>query len=137
MEKIIKDVLLHIIYRKEDLRAQTERGADLTPPEEFLQARALNAKAGETFKAHSHFPQDRSTDLTQESIVVIEGSVKVVYFDTEGNVLGETILKTGDCFVTLRGGHKFEILEEGTLFYEYKNGPYNGLTKDKKFIEEN
>ena len=36
--------------------------------------------------------------------------------------------------MTFEGGHNYEILEENTLVYEFKTGPYEGIDKDKVFI---
>ena len=35
---------------------------------------------------------------------------------------------------TLQGGHNYLILEDDTLVYEFKTGPYEGQEFDKKFI---
>ena len=43
------------------------------------------------------------------------------------------ILNAGDSSFTLEGGHTYEILEDDTLVYEYKTGPYEGQEKDKVF----
>ena len=47
----------------------------------------------------------------------------------------KTILNEGDCAVVFHAGHGFSVLEEGTILYEVKNGPYYGQLKDKSFIE--
>lgn len=44
------------------------------------------------------------------------------------------MLKPGDCSITLYGGHNYVSLEEHTLVYEYKTGPYLGQEKDKAFL---
>ena len=72
--------------------------------------------------------------IAQESWVIVEGSVKVDYYDTDGSFISSHILKKGDCTVTLEGGHNYTSLEENTLVYEYKSGPYEGIKKDKVFI---
>ena len=46
----------------------------------------------------------------------------------------EPILKPGDASFTLEGGHNYLILEDNTLVYEYKTGPYEGQALDKTFI---
>ena len=51
-------------------------------------------------------------------------------------ISNDTILKAGDASFTLYGGHTYEILEEDTLVYEYKTGPYEGQELDKTFIDE-
>jgi len=135
--KVHSNILLNIIYRKADMLIQTQSGFDITPEKEFIQVRSLKAHKGKEYKAHKHKNQERQNDLTQESIIIISGSINVEYFDLDDSFLGETKLNSGDCIVTLRGGHAFKVLEDNTLFYENKNGPYNGLNNDKSFINGN
>jgi len=47
------------------------------------------------------------------------------------------VLKAGDASFTLGGGHNYLILEDDTIVYEYKTGPYEGQKNDKVFLEEN
>ena len=75
--------------------------------------------------------------IAQESWVIIRGSVKCSFYDTDGAILAEPILNVGDCSITLAGGHTYSILEDETLVYEYKTGPYKGSEKYKIFIDEN
>ena len=49
----------------------------------------------------------------------------------------EPILNVGDCSITLEGGHTYTILENDTLIYEYKTGPYKGQENDKVMLDEN
>lgn len=130
------DVLICIIFNSEDMLDQETSGLDLTPEEDFIQVRSLKASAGKIFKAHKHIPQLRLTNLTQESLIIMQGSIKTKIYDLDDVVIDTFILRSGDCLVALRGGHSFKILEDNTFFYELKNGPYNGLEKDKIFIGE-
>ena len=57
------------------------------------------------------------------------------YTDMSDNtVVATPILTQGDISITLKGGHTFEILEDDTIVYEFKTGPYEGVELDKKFI---
>ena len=134
--KINPGVLLSIIFRKEEMMWQQEPGIDITPESEFLQVRSLKVPAEKAFRAHKHFPQQRTTEMTQESLVIIQGVLEATIYDLDDKVLDTFILKSGDCIITLKGGHSFKALEENTSFYEHKNGPYYGLVKDKEFIGE-
>ena len=49
-------------------------------------------------------------------------------------VLATPTLEPGDASFTLQGGHTYEILEDDTVVYEYKTGPYEGQELDKRFI---
>jgi cupin fold WbuC family metalloprotein len=90
---------------------------------------------GKTFRPHKHIWKEPSFDkmIAQESWVVIRGSVKVLFYDTDMTLLETHVLNAGDSSFTLEGGHTYEILEDDTLVYEYKTGPYEGQEKDKVF----
>ena len=38
--------------------------------------------------------------------------------------------------MTFEGGHTYTILEDETIVYEYKTGPYKGQENDKVFIKD-
>jgi mannose-6-phosphate isomerase-like protein (cupin superfamily) len=125
----IEDIILHIIFNKEDF----EDRKDIVDPDQFLQVSALKLNLGKTFKPHKHLHQ-KSTNkdrIAQESWVVIKGSVKVDYYDINSKFLQSEILKNGDCTITLYGGHNYTILEQDTLIYEFKTGPYVDRNSDK------
>lgn len=135
MEKIhskIKPEILHVINRKEDITFQRQ---DLSPQEEYLQVACFAMNKGKTAKPHKHIKQIRTTDITQESWLVIEGAVKIILYDLDDKIIKESVLKPGDCLVTFRGGHELIALEEGTILYEFKNGPYLGKEKDNVSID--
>jgi hypothetical protein len=66
--------------------------------------------------------------------VVLQGSVKCIFYDLDNTILSTEFLYPGDASFTLEGGHNYEILEDNTLVYEYKTGPYEGQELDKIFI---
>jgi cupin fold WbuC family metalloprotein len=108
---------------------------DIVSEENFIQCSALNLEKGKTFKPHKHIWKERTRNIiAQESWIVIKGSVKCIFYDLDDKILAEPILKTGDASFTLEGGHNYLILEDNTLVYEYKTGPYEGQLMDKKFI---
>tara|TARA_Y100000590_G_scaffold225827_1_gene255242 strand:+ start:872 stop:1303 length:432 start_codon:yes stop_codon:yes gene_type:complete len=142
MEKIFSilesNKLLHIIYRVNDFNdiQQTHR-KDIVDSKEFIQLSALKMKEGQTFKPHQHIWKDGEKKvIAQESWVVIKGSVKCSFYDTDGTILKQPVLNAGDCSITLAGGHTYSILEDDTLVYEYKTGPYKGQENDKIFLDE-
>ncbi len=137
MEKIYSktqpDTLLHVIVRKEDL---TPGRIEVVPEQHFIQCALLNMEKGKTFKPHKHIWKSRNRMvIAQESWIVIQGSVKCTFFDLDDKIIAEPILYPGDASFTLEGGHTYTILENDTLVYEYKTGPYEGQTMDKTFIE--
>jgi cupin fold WbuC family metalloprotein len=137
MEKIYSKVdpnkLLHIIVRKNDIKPGR---IDIVPENNFIQCSMLNLEKDKTFKPHKHIFKERTRNvIAQESWVIIQGSVKCVFYDIDDTIISEPILYQGDASFTLEGGHNYIILEDETLVYEYKTGPYEGQTFDKTFID--
>ena len=138
MEKIYSKVdpskLLHIINRLDEIEGRTE----VVPEDNFIQCATLKMPNGKTFKPHKHITKDRRypEQIAQESWVVIKGSVKCIFYDIDDQIISTPILYPGDASFTLYGGHTYEILEEDTIVYEYKTGPYEGQSLDKTFLGE-
>lgn len=131
--KIKPRVLLHLINRKEDI---TSKRLDLSPEGEFLQVSCFSVGKEKKPNPHKHIEQIRTTDMTQESWLIVNGSIKIILYDLDDKIIREEILKSGDCLITFRGGHDFTVLEENTKIYEYKTGPYQGKEKDYVSIDE-
>jgi hypothetical protein len=131
--KIQPDKLLHIVVRKEDL---TPGRSDVVPENNFIQCAILNMDNGKTFRPHKHRrkPVNYGTAIAQESWIVIQGQVKCIFYDLDNSIIATPILNPGDASFTLEGGHTYEILDDETLVYEYKTGPYEGQKLDKTFI---
>jgi hypothetical protein len=125
--------LLHIVHRLQEFEGRTE----VIPEDNFLQCATLKMQQGKTFPAHKHITKDRhySEQIAQESWVVIKGRVKCKFYDIDDTLIAEPILEAGDASFTLYGGHTYEILENDTIVYEYKTGPYEGQKLDKEFIK--
>jgi cupin fold WbuC family metalloprotein len=136
MEKIYSKVdpnkLLHIVVRIDDMIPGRE---DIVSEEHFIQCSILNLQEGHTFRPHKHIWKERTRDvIAQESWIVVRGSVKCIFYDINDQIISEPILYPGDASFTLEGGHNYVILEDGTLVYEYKTGPYEGQKLDKQFL---
>ena len=136
--KVESDRLLHIIHKSDEFYTIEEgHRRDVVGEKEFIQLSALNMDEGHTFKPHQHIWRDgEEKTIAQESWVVIKGSVECHFYDTDATLLRKPILKVGDCSVTLGGGHTYLILEDDTLVYEYKTGPYKGIENDKVHYDD-
>ena len=130
--KVETDKLLHVINRLSEINGRTE----VIPENNFIQCATLKMEKDKTFPPHKHITKDRhyKEQIAQESWVVIKGSVKCILFDIDDQIIATPILYPGDASFTLYGGHTYEILEEDTIVYEYKTGPYEGQSLDKKFL---
>ena len=130
--KINPTKLLHVIVRKQEINPGRK---DIITSEHFIQCSMLNLEKDKTFVPHKHIWKERTRNvIAQESWVVIQGSVKCTFYDLDDSILDEPILYPGDCSFTLEGGHNYLILEDNTLVYEYKTGPYEGQELDKTFL---
>jgi len=130
--KVEEGKLLHMVVRKEDILTGRK---DVVSEENFIQCSILNMEKDKTFKPHRHIWKERTRNvIAQESWIVVQGSVKCIFYDLDNTVLAEPILNVGDASFTLEGGHNYLILEDDTLVYEYKTGPYEGQALDKTFI---
>ena len=125
--------LLHQLF-KAPLNKVNHR-INMSPEKESMQVSHLVLKKNQTFKAHKHIFFNRDMPIAQESWVVISGKVKIFYYDLNDNLIATRIIKSGDCTITYRGGHNYESLEENTVVYEFKTGPYYGVEKDKVFLK--
>jgi hypothetical protein len=131
--KIEPDKLLHIVVRKEEMLPGRQ---DIVPEDNFIQCSILNMSKGKTFKPHRHIWKQRTRNvIAQESWIVIQGKVQCIFYDIDNTVVSTPILEIGDASFTLEGGHNYIILENDTLVYEYKTGPYEGQALDKTFID--
>ena len=132
--KVDPSKLLHVVVRKEDL---TPGRVEVVPEDNFIQCALLNMEKGKTFKPHRHIFKERTRNvIAQESWIVVQGSVKCTFYDLDDSVLVEPVLNPGDASFTLEGGHTYTILEDNTLVYEYKTGPYEGQALDKIFLND-
>tara|TARA_A100001015_G_C14480644_1_gene515414 strand:+ start:54 stop:464 length:411 start_codon:yes stop_codon:yes gene_type:complete len=130
--KVNPNILLHIVNRLDEIEGRT----DIAPENEFIQLATLKMEKGKTFRPHRHIWKPGEVEcIAQESWVVIEGSVKVIMYDLDDTIIETPILYPGDCSMTFQGGHTYKILEEDTIVYEYKTGPYKGQENDKEFIQ--
>lgn len=124
--------LCHLVHRLNEITDRTNVSDD----HQFLQLATLRMNAGQTFRPHQHIwkPAPTPQVIAQESWMVFSGVVEVSFFDTDGQLLEKQMLYPGDCSMTFEGGHTYLIMEDNTVVYEYKTGPYQGQHLDKVFI---
>lgn len=130
--KVKPDVVCHQVIRLDDITDRTNVSTD----DQFLQLATLRMPAGHTFRAHQHIWKPAPVDqiIAQESWVVIQGRVQVMFYDIDGSILQTTVLNAGDASMTFQGGHNYLILKDDTVVYEFKTGPYQGQALDKVFL---
>lgn len=130
--KIYPGITHKVIWANND---SVEGRVDISNVTEPLQLAVLGYNAGKTFKPHKHIYHDKIVKITQEAWVVIKGKVLATCYDIDNKCLEKFFLHSGDCIITYEGGHNYEFLEDDTLIYEFKTGPYYGQEFDKEFID--
>ena len=91
--KIDPNKLLHIIVRKENIINTRE---DIVSEKNFIQCSMLNLNQGKTFRPHKHIWKERTRNvIAQESWIVIQGSVKCIFYDLDDTIIAEPILNVG------------------------------------------
>jgi hypothetical protein len=115
--------------------SEWKEGLDfLTPDETFIQAGTWWYESGKKLKAHRHKINVRTTDRTQETVIVLNGTMRIDFYDEDNNIFLQEIVKTGDVCIILTVGHGYQILEDNTKIVEVKNGPFTSVEMDKELI---
>ena len=127
----LNDKVIAIIHKSDDWK----KGLDfLTPNETFIQAGTWWYDKGKILNAHKHKINKRPNELTQETIVILKGKLRVDLYDKNDKIFHQEILTSGDIGIMLYEGHGYEILEDNTKVLEVKNGPFVSVEKDKILI---
>ncbi len=103
-----------------------------SPEGDYVQVGTWGYPSGKILQAHAHNQVPREIDFTQEVIYIRKGRIRADIYDLGLSKVAEQICEEGDVIVLLRGGHGYEILENGTQVLEIKNGPYLGPETDRR-----
>lgn len=88
-----------------------------------LQMLMMRRPKGHVFAKHTHAVLERHTNLLQEAIVVLKGTVKVIVCLRDGTDIGAYEVSAGQCLMLVDGGYTIEVLDDA-VFFEFKNGPH-------------
>lgn len=104
----------------------------LTSGELSQQLAFIGHPAGHIIEAHIHNAVRREVQLTQETLFIRRGKIRVDFYDDAQQYLESRVLTAGDAILLVQGGHGFEVLEEIEMF-EVKQGPYAGEGDKTRF----
>jgi len=104
-----------------------------TPHDLSQQLAYMHHPAGKVIDAHVHNPVHRTVNLTQETLFIKRGRLRVDFFDEQQTYLESREWAAGDVILLVKGGHGFEILEELEMI-EVKQGPYAGDGDKTRFV---
>lgn len=125
---IIDNKLLDTLSAQAKANPRLRQNYDLrTSPEDNSQ-RMLNA-----LEPGTELPIHRHTKST-ETMVMVRGSLKEFFYDDEGNLTDTIYLQAGGenpmLQIPVGQWHSLEVLEEGTVVFEAKDGKYEPLKEE-------
>lgn len=125
---IIDKQLLDTLSSQAKANPRLRQNYDLRNSESDNSQRMLNAlEPGTVMPIHRH----RSSS---ESIAIIRGKMIMRFYDDKGVLTEDVVMESnGDCpMVQVEKGqwHSLEVLEEGTVVFEAKDGKYEPLAEE-------
>ena len=126
--KLINEDLLNEVTQQAKESPRLRMNHNLHDSLEAKAQRLLNAlEPGTSLPIHRH-------TLTAETYIVLRGSIKVQFYDDNRCLLAESVLDplTGNYGVHIPEGqwHTLEVLKEGTVIFEVKDGPYMPIKQE-------
>jgi cupin fold WbuC family metalloprotein len=130
--RFISQVLINQVSIEAKAASRLRKNLNFHQFEQSLCHRLLNAIEPDSYiPPHCHLDSEKD-----ETIILLQGRLGVVFFDEKGNVTQAAILAPGGeaVGVTVPHGefHTFVSLESGTVFFESKAGPYQALTDGER-----
>jgi hypothetical protein len=107
-----------------------------SPDDSSFQFGLLAHEAGFVEPPHYHKPINRVINDLQQMFVVQRGVVAVEFFDQDGRLFREVILRSGDGIVLIHGTHAIRVVEDMQCI-SVKQGPFLGAQNDKINVEVN
>ena len=111
-----------------------EKTRFLSPAESSFQFGLLAHKAGYDEDPHYHKPVPRTITDLQQMFVMQRGTVDVLLYSDEGDLLREIRLKAGDAIVLIHGVHAIRVVEDFQAL-SVKQGPFYGDEQDKVTVK--
>ena len=117
----VKKIKFYILFLEKMTSIMKKESRKDLVSDQFIQLSALKLKKDQSFRPHFHIWKNvHERTIAQESWVIINGSVKWIFYDLDQQILAEPILEKGDCSVTLEGGHTYTILKMIRTFMNLK-----------------
>jgi len=130
--QVVDQALLDAVTQSARSAPRKRKNHNLHSGDESACHRLLNGiEPGSYIRPHRHLDPEKD-----EAFVLLRGTLGVVTFDPDGKVAATVLLKAGGdrVAIDLPHGvfHTAVSLEEGTIFFEAKAGPYLPLTEAEK-----
>ena len=126
---IITQALLDSLTAQAKASPRMRMSYDLRNSADDQSQRMLNAlEPGTIMPIHRHH-------ASSETVVVLRGKIKWVFYDNEGNETESVVLDANGeprmLNVEKNRWHSLVCLESGSVLYESKDGPYHPLEEDE------
>ena len=102
----------------------------LTNDDSFVQVGTWKYEKGKILDAHYHNTFERKSYITQEVVLVLEGTIICNLYTTDGEFIASEEIKQNQLIIQFLGVHEYEIMDNSKVL-EIKNGPYFGPDKDR------
>ena len=135
IKKIIyKKKILAIIVKKNF--SKNKRGISFITPNHYnLQLGFMNHPKDYKIQPHLHFKKKLKKINTSEVLYLIEGKLRINFYNNKKKYLFSEIVNKGDAVMLINEGHGFQVLKK-VILLEVKQGPYNISLDKKKFDED-
>ncbi len=126
--------LVSIIFRKTNrkIKKQIQFFTENKLP---FQVGLLNHPKTHKIIPHQHKKKIKKIQHTSEFLFLINGKVRVNFFDKHKKKIDSKTIKTGDMILLINGGHGFDILKKSILV-EIKQGPFSPKIDKVRFKEK-
>ena len=128
IEKIFNKKVLYALIVRSDYRKK--KGVNFfTDQSATQQFGFMNHKKGHLIFPHRHNKRKSKIEITTEVIIILEGILRVDFYDLKEKYLFSKKLYSNDIIMLSNGGHGFKVLKNVKMI-EVKQGPYS-VAKDK------
>ena len=124
-----KNQLLAIVVRAD---CRVEGIHFVTDDEATQQLGVMRHVAGHRVVPHVHHSVPRTVELTQETLFIRSGRVRLDLYTSDQDYLTSCELGAGDVVLLASGGHGLEVLEDADIV-EVKQGPFVGDRDKTRF----
>ena len=125
-----KDELYSSVF---DLKNIKEGLDFITSDNSFIQVGTWDYQEGKILDAHYHNTFERKSYITQEVVLVVQGSIVCNLYTIEGEFITSEEINQGQLIIQYQEIHEYEIKKDSKVL-EIKNGPYFGPEKDRTRI---
>ncbi len=103
-----------------------------TNPKINQQVAYMNHPKNHLIRPHTHKNSLRKIKGTTEVLIILDGVLKINFFNNKKKYIFSKIVKKNDIVILLTGGHGFEV-KKNCKMIEVKQGPYSKIEDKLKF----